>query len=483
MINRNCTAIKASWLRVVIMLITIVPFLGCKNTDDGNEYFVFSGQISGFDKGEIKIMTPDGISKQIKLEKNGSFRDTLERKNSVYFVHAPMFKEIYSGSNGGELRFQGTFGDGELKNYSFSGDNASETRFLNKWWSSQKLNSILNYHNQDEILKGEKRFFEEVDKAHASLIDYIDDSSDSLPTILVETKKAEVNYARLVALKMFRDSYGSLTNNKDFQVSQKLSSELTNLDKVDENGYFNSRIYNTWITNYYSNRPYERNLLKDSATSLLAEYNKSVLNNVYNERVRDRMLYNGVKDLLTWNENTEENIEEARKLFLKSVTNEEMVAEIEERFENALRIVPGRPSPKFYSYDNHAGGKSSLDDFNGKLVYIDFWATWCGPCKQQFPYLKEIEEEYHDRNIEFVSISLDKEEDRELWMKMVNELELGGVQLLANKNFEGEFEKAYLIKAIPRFVLLDRQGYIIDSNAPRPSDYDAITTLFKENGV
>ncbi|WP_232758881.1 TlpA disulfide reductase family protein [Flavobacterium sp. ALD4] len=69
-------------------------------------------------------------------------------------------------------------------------------------------------------------------------------------------------------------------------------------------------------------------------------------------------------------------------------------------------------SPSF-DCDNYYGGKTKLEDFKGKYVYIDVWATWCGPCLAEIPSLKKIEEKFHDRNIAFVSISNDKLEDIE----------------------------------------------------------------------
>jgi hypothetical protein len=70
--------------------------------------------------------------------------------------------------------------------------------------------------------------------------------------------------------------------------------------------------------------------------------------------------------------------------------------------------LKGAPSPKFTNYENYNGGTTSLDDLKGKFVYIDVWATWCGPCKVEIPHLKEVEKEFHDKNIAFVSISVDK---------------------------------------------------------------------------
>ncbi|WP_303316242.1 TlpA disulfide reductase family protein [Flavivirga abyssicola] len=130
--------------------------------------------------------------------------------------------------------------------------------------------------------------------------------------------------------------------------------------------------------------------------------------------------------------------------------------------------MKGKPSPKFVNYENYAGGTNSLDDFKGKYVFIDLWATWCGPCIQQIPYLEKIEKKYHGKNIVFISISTDKLSDYDKWKKMVKEKGLTGIQLYAKG--DESFKKEYGITSIPRFILIDPNGTIIDANAPKPSD-------------
>lgn len=138
----------------------------------------------------------------------------------------------------------------------------------------------------------------------------------------------------------------------------------------------------------------------------------------------------------------------------------------------ALRenLPEGTTSPTFEDYENHAGGTTSLADLKGKFVYVDVWATWCGPCKAEIPHLKEVEKDYHDKNIEFVSISIDREKDHQKWVEMVKDKELGGIQLFADNNWESKFVKDYYIKGIPRFILIDPQGKVVTPDAPRPSN-------------
>ncbi len=124
-------------------------------------------------------------------------------------------------------------------------------------------------------------------------------------------------------------------------------------------------------------------------------------------------------------------------------------------------------SPTF-NYENHKGGKSKLEDFNGKHVYIDLWATWCGPCIKEIPSLKQLYHDYKGK-IEFISIAIDPLKDYEKWKSFVTAKSLEGTQLFADNSWDSNFLKGYKIKGIPRFIIIAPDRTIIDANAPRPS--------------
>ncbi len=141
----------------------------------------------------------------------------------------------------------------------------------------------------------------------------------------------------------------------------------------------------------------------------------------------------------------------------------------EREHTNASAFKKGAASPKF-SYPDTTGKIVSLDDLKGRYVYVDVWATWCGPCKREIPHLKELDAAYENKAIDFVSLSIDKQEDKEKWLKMVQDENLQGIQILADNDWNSEFVKAYNITGIPRFILIDKEGNILDADAPRPSD-------------
>lgn len=126
----------------------------------------------------------------------------------------------------------------------------------------------------------------------------------------------------------------------------------------------------------------------------------------------------------------------------------------------------GQPAADF-SYPDAAGKQVSLSDFRGKVVVVDVWATWCGPCKAELPHLKKLEEEMKGKDVVFVGVSLDKEKDLDKWKKFIQDENLPGVQLFAGG--WSKIAEDYKITGIPRFMVFDREGNVVEAKAPRPS--------------
>ena len=142
-------------------------------------------------------------------------------------------------------------------------------------------------------------------------------------------------------------------------------------------------------------------------------------------------------------------------------------------------LAKGMTSPAFNNYKNYKGGTTSLSDLKGKYVYVDVWATWCGPCIQEIPSLKKLHTDYENKDLAIVSLSIDKMADKEKWKNMVADKNLTGTQIMADNEWQSDFVKGYGITGIPRFILIGPDGKIVNNNAPRPSD-PALRTLFSE---
>ena len=161
--------------------------------------------------------------------------------------------------------------------------------------------------------------------------------------------------------------------------------------------------------------------------------------------------------------------------------DEEVKKEIDAYLAKISVFEAGTPGYEFVFNDVN-DKKVSFSSLKGKVVYIDVWAMWCAPCKAEIPALKKLEKDFHGKDVQFVSISMDKPKELEKWKKFVAEKELGGIQLFADNAFDSDIAKSYKINAIPRFLLFDKEGNIVDANATRPSNpktKDIINSLLK----
>jgi thiol-disulfide isomerase/thioredoxin len=141
---------------------------------------------------------------------------------------------------------------------------------------------------------------------------------------------------------------------------------------------------------------------------------------------------------------------------------------LDEQFEDWNALSAGKPARDFTA--THADGKSfKLSDLKGKVVYIDIWATWCGPCRAEFPYTKDIKKHYQkNKDIVFLYVSVD--EDKESWLKYLKDNpDFEGVQVNDPGNFDSAIAKAYKVSGIPRYMIIDRGGKIFSTDANRPS--------------
>ena len=172
------------------------------------------------------------------------------------------------------------------------------------------------------------------------------------------------------------------------------------------------------------------------------------------------------------------DIDELKNLYYTYVTDPTSVAAFEAKFERWDLSRPGRMSPGFNAVDLD-GKVWRLTDFRGRYVYIDMWATWCAPCRQEMPYLKQLEAQFKDAQIVFLGLSVDS--DKAKWEKMASSGDLTGTQLYLGT--QSSFQEAYRIEGIPRFILLDKNGVIISNDMSRPSDPKTAETLNSLEGI
>lgn len=142
-------------------------------------------------------------------------------------------------------------------------------------------------------------------------------------------------------------------------------------------------------------------------------------------------------------------------------------------------ITRGNAAPAFTA--NDVNGKSySSADYAGKVMVLDFWFNGCIPCKAEMPYMEKLAEKLKGENIQFFTLSLDTGDQLlKAWKTLVKDKNGSTLQLNVPNGFKSELAKHYGIRSVPRIVIIDQQGKIVDAFAKRPSDPKLYQQLLK----
>ncbi|MGI4762414.1 MAG: TlpA family protein disulfide reductase [Janthinobacterium lividum] len=145
-----------------------------------------------------------------------------------------------------------------------------------------------------------------------------------------------------------------------------------------------------------------------------------------------------------------------------------------------LALASGQPAPDFTLADA-SGKKVMLSSLRGKVVYLDFWATWCAPCLAEMPASLELRKKFAGRDVVFLYVSLDSQAaDWQKYLATKQVASPNAVQLHDGGAFDGPAPRAFHVQSIPSYWLIGRDGRIIANNPPRPSARPAIDTALEQ---
>ena len=446
-------------MKKIFFLYILITLVACQKNE---QVTLLSGTIENSDSTKITL---EGVNfeKEISLQK-GTFSDTLtlpyDGLYNLVLNDQDMFF-IYL-EKGFQLNLK-TINDNFHAKMNFTGNGSDENNFLVE---KQKIAEKVygNVTSCEEAMKvysvDENVFLAKAELYKKEINQKIKESKINNAKFLANETK-DIDYYILKMNNNFPRYHAFFTENPEF----KPSSDFPKLDsdfKIDNDELFrNSFSYRTLCSVSFQEHIYDESDEKETPI----EKGLAKLKTIQSEMIRSEMLKNMTYEL----NGSTPNLELVYNEFMLYSLDEKYKKEITEKFEILKNISKGSPSPTF-DYENINGGKTSLESLKGKFVYIDVWATWCGPCIGEIPALKEVEKSYHGKNIEFVSISIDEKKDYEKWKKMVADKELKGIQLFADNAWKSDFVKKYAIDGIPRFILLDAEGKIVNADAPRPSD-------------
>ncbi|MBV6655247.1 MAG: TlpA family protein disulfide reductase, partial [Mameliella sp.] len=136
------------------------------------------------------------------------------------------------------------------------------------------------------------------------------------------------------------------------------------------------------------------------------------------------------------------------------------------QIEQVKALMKGGTAPDF-SQNNPDGEALSLSDFKGKIVLLDFWASWCGPCRRENPNVVKVYEKYKDKGFEILGISLDR--GREKWLQAIEADGLTWPQVSDLKGWQNEVALLYGVRSIPHTVLIGKDGEVIANKLRGPA--------------
>jgi thiol-disulfide isomerase/thioredoxin len=145
-----------------------------------------------------------------------------------------------------------------------------------------------------------------------------------------------------------------------------------------------------------------------------------------------------------------------------------------------LALANGQPAPDFTLTDA-SGKKLTLSQLRGKVVYLDFWATWCGPCLAEMPASLELRRKFAGRDVVFLYVSLDAQAaDWQKYLATKVVPTTNALHLHDGGAFDGPAPKAFNVQSIPSYWIIGRDGRILANNPPRPSTSPAIDNVLEE---
>lgn len=460
------------------LLISLITILSCNKNEPVN-YAIISGKIiNAGDKITLYNQynnTYDGKSKTIYLAKNGLFRDTIYiSTGKLYRFHESRNLTEFIINNGDEIVVNYD-AENHQNTLFFTGEKANENNYFakkNRETSKIKKGNRVHYSKEEAEYKKELSL---IKKKQEKLLN----NTQGISKDFKRKEKNNIYYEYLLGLKRYKLYHALYANKRGFKPSDNFTNTLKNelsaltYDNVESFKY--SSYYRDLVDYFYSEKGIDFSKKKSLQIDLSV---LTIFSRIQNETIKNYLLYKYAVIRIK----RSKNVDDFYRLFSKSSTDLKNNKAIRNIYTELKKLSKGDLSPKFINYKNNNEGVVSLDDFNGKYIYIDIWATWCKPCIKEIPYLNSLEKKYNNKNIQFVGISIDNKSALKKWKKMIVDKKMSGIQLIADNMKQSSFMKEYQVNAIPRYILIDPEGKIVTANAPRPSNIK-LTELFNELGL
>ncbi len=456
--------------KTILLLAMGAMVFSC--TEQAKQGAVITGTAQNLTNGLFILGKPGGGRDTVKLDDKGSFTiklDELSKPGNYYILSEKDYAPFYVAPG---MKLKVAFDKADFKNsIKFDGTGSDINNYLVakskvagsdtfEWF---KLEAGDFREKQDSMLAVNQGLFNEAKKA---------DPADPFWA----KEEGEILYGWAGNLEQFETYHRYLAEKPDYKApegfdSYKKDLEINNVRYIESNSFF---AFVSSVIRKEANSRIEAAMKADSSAKINSDrVNGEVAVELLTEpAVLNRYLYNTADEGMQWKEIAE--VQPIIDLFREKCKDPEMVKKFDETYNAWKLLDKGQPAFEFSGKDMQ-GNTVKLSDFRGKYVYVDVWATWCGPCIGEIPYLDSLETDFEGKNIVFISFSID--EDHAAWMKFVPEKQLKGVQIIGEKAWESQLCKDYKIRGVPTFMFFDPEGKIISVKMTRPSDEETRKTF------
>jgi len=346
---------------------------------------------------------------------------------------------------------------------------------VNNYFAEKTLRNISTSRNIVMASKSlqEKRFTQYIDSVYASDKAFFEKYFSGIPnktqsvTDLMNYEIADLAYSWATSRLRYPGFYRYFNNLKeDVPLSEKYYDFVKEIDLNNPkllSSYFYLQTLENYIRYELQKAVKKDTTLKDKEKYAFTE--ESFIQKTFSPEVRDVVLAQNVYSILVH----KSDMELGKKMLDKyaaTTQNKEYLAILNNAYSIGSKLISGKAAPEF-TYKDINGKMVSLKDFRGKVVYLDIWASWCGPCLKEIPASKKLEEELKGKDVIFLCVSLDQNEDA--WKKIIKEKDIPGIHLISKGDFDAEMAKLYNVKGIPRYFIIGKDGTIVNNNAGRPS--------------
>lgn len=449
-----------------LFLALLILVFGCNQKESLKSEITVSGQLANSEEKIIEVFINDDIS-SYPLDENGGFSIQFNSEDpETYFFRSGRQSFSLFLIPGDSVYVSGNADDFN-NSFKLEGNHVVENTYL-----FDKSNFYYESNMMDLMSLGKEAYFEKKDAffvEQKNRFEKLTSDNDLNPEFL----KVEIAYFEYepLLLDLYYPNYYAYTNNiQSEDVDFPAEASNNKLSKVDlgRSDYLKSRSYTGILEVIIDKKKKEilnadPTLKSDPDSSEKATY-LAMEDLLKNQSVKDHFHFKHVKSSLGYRGPV--HVKPSIDKFMAENQSPKLEAEMKKAMDKWAPVMPGKEVPDF-SFLDVSGKHINISDLRGTLVYIDIWATWCKPCIAEHPHWDRLKEEYKDKPVSFLTISID--EDKEAWEKMVDLKKMGGLQWLAENGWNSAITQHFFVSSIPRFIILDKEGKIIDPSAERPS--------------